>query len=838
MAKVSKVTINDFSPGIQTSARSNVIGAASMIRNFDIYEDSQKLIPLPTWESFTSTAEKSYNIVTLGGTNKGSTNVVGIGKAINNWYSANWAYRVLISVASAPAVTQIDYGYIDLSNMPAGFWTNVDENGDDIRLIKTNQQTNIEYALIDFNKSGNTGKLIIDGDQAIVADFYIYYGNANATAKSNLDSSTFWGSGVASAYPFDVDVNDYAGTKDLTSGATFSSAGGALIGSGTNNTTAYQGAGTGSGNYGNEGGVSFLYKFSTTPTGSIDLIYDSFATIKVQHRTDNKIRFYFNPDAEVIQDIISTTVLSSDTWYYISCMFDDDISSGTAYLYINGVEEGNVPNANFALESDPDADIYVNAGQSDSVMEFLTRSTTAKTASRVAEEDSMLLSNGSYWTIGSEVAFTSITPTYTGAQIYQRDLSESVWSEYTLNSDPVKHSSYHGFPSFLQIDGGIIRTIVNGNSSFTSTNYLTDLSVSGSTWNGTALKASAFIENIPRTAQGADKVFYFTDDQDDLNKFTNTTVTEDIFSTYAFTTCLTRFGQYLALGSGVGNRSYCQIWDTDSTTATEFIDFGNGDIQAVGDIFGTIFGVVNQNLTDNDLAGGTASKRATNIMMWNGGAYAEPFISLETYTSLSGYYSNTYEHPIMNHIEYIKQGFLFYARIPDIDGNIEEGFWAIGKSERTGRFGLSLYYDTSSLNDVTNFYRTGDVILAVHNRDGSISRITDNDYSNTSSWESVLYEGSGKDNKDKLIGVELDFEPLESGQSVSVYYKKGEDSSWTLIGTESTLNAIQRNFGAIEATQRPLPAFNEIQFKITSTGGKSAITGFGFSYESTSDVTN
>ncbi len=67
--------------------------------------------------------------------------------------------------------------------------------------------------------------------------------------------------------------------------------------------------------------------------------------------------------------------------------------------------------------------------------------------------------------------------------------------------------------------------------------------------------------------------------------------------------------------------------------------------------------------------------------------------------------------------------------------------------------------------------------------------------------------------------------PVPSGGSVTAKYRIDNETSYTTIGTLSTLGAVSRDFISIEATDTPFPAFKEIQFRLESTGG-TEVTGF------------
>jgi hypothetical protein len=103
------------------------------------------------------------------------------------WYNANWDYRVKITVQSSKvAATLTDFPvYVDLSDLPAGFFTNVDSAGDDIRVTQSDGTTECAFELVSINTGASTGGVWFMANSLNAAsntDFYIYYGNAAASA--------------------------------------------------------------------------------------------------------------------------------------------------------------------------------------------------------------------------------------------------------------------------------------------------------------------------------------------------------------------------------------------------------------------------------------------------------------------------------------------------------------------------------------------------------------------------------------------------------------------------------------------------------------------------------
>ena len=103
------------------------------------------------------------------------------------WYNASWTNRVKVTVLA----TKVDADltnfpvYVDLSGLPAGFHTNVNQtDGRDIRVTKADGSTELAREVVFYDSATNTGELHFKADalaNATDTDFYIYYGNAAAT---------------------------------------------------------------------------------------------------------------------------------------------------------------------------------------------------------------------------------------------------------------------------------------------------------------------------------------------------------------------------------------------------------------------------------------------------------------------------------------------------------------------------------------------------------------------------------------------------------------------------------------------------------------------------------
>ena len=143
---------------------------------------------------------------------------------------------------------------------------------------------------------------------------------------------------------------------------------------------------------------------------------------------------------------------------------------------------------------------------------------------------------------------------------------------------------------------------------------------------------------------------------------------------------------------------------------------------------------------------------------------------------------------------------------------------------------------SNTANGIQGFGNAGNYWFIAHSADGSITK-TDNaaTYTETSIYESQKLLNS-KDLKE-LNNVFATFSYLPAAGQVVMKYRKDEETSWTIIFTETTNSAVHHEAINIESSGANFPPFREIQFRLESTGG-AEITGFGLNYTELQGLTN
>lgn len=196
----------------------------------------------------------------------GSTTAIWRGAANSvvgdDWLGAGWGRRIKITVDNgqvAEGLTDFPV-YVDLSTLPAGFFTAVRGDGGDIRVTRSDGISEVPFELGSINTTLRTGELHFRADLASTTDseFYIYYNNPSATAyapTATFGARNVWTNNFDIRYSLNENPDNAAPQfRDSTSNgfdATKRSGAGGLtvtnlvagrIGSGINHTSANHGA--------------------------------------------------------------------------------------------------------------------------------------------------------------------------------------------------------------------------------------------------------------------------------------------------------------------------------------------------------------------------------------------------------------------------------------------------------------------------------------------------------------------------------------------------------------------------------------------------------------------
>lgn len=245
--------------------------------------------------------------------------------------------------------------YIDLSDMPSGFWSTVANGGGDIRVYKDDDTTELAREVVACDTTSETGELHVKftGTLSSSSDTDIHI-HADGTSSDYATTATYGRNNVWSDYEYVYhldDTTDSAGNTNLTAqgGATTGSTGGKirdytqLDGSDDNFTIADNDPG---GNFTIQAWVNFdayvngqKQIWNKWNTGQRSVMLQKNESADTTER--RKIRAYYSSDGNFdgTTILLSTTATSASTWYKVDLTFE----ASTAFrLYINGSEEDSM----------------------------------------------------------------------------------------------------------------------------------------------------------------------------------------------------------------------------------------------------------------------------------------------------------------------------------------------------------------------------------------------------------------------------------------------------------------------------------------------------------------
>lgn len=286
-------------------------------------------------------------------------------------------------------------------------------------------------------------------------------------------------------------------------------------------------------------------------------------------------------------------------------------------------------------------------------------------------------------------------------------------------------------------------------------------------------------------------------------------------------TSLTNYGNYLAIGCSpiqpYNGKSKVFLWDLASDLFYDTVEWGAGDLRVLDNVDGVLVGVTDLYLNNSVGAG----RGSLVIKIWQGGT---PQVVKQIFTKAL----TNKQIPLS---KAVKEGRLYFsAKIMTNDAGTtyNEGIWSFGRKNSSYSWALSIDYVVESANTsgIQAFGNAGNYFFATHSADGSISKTNDAaSYTFTSIVESQVYGFGNVYKYKKLECVQVSTVPLTTGQSLTLKYRVDGATSWTTIGTMSTVGQMSHEFYGIESTGAPFVSAKEFEFRLESTGG-AEITGF------------
>ena len=280
-------------------------------------------------------------------------------------------------------------------------------------------------------------------------------------------------------------------------------------------------------------------------------------------------------------------------------------------------------------------------------------------------------------------------------------------------------------------------------------------------------------------------------------------------------TSIANYGNYLAVAcapiSTFNGVSKVFLWNLTATDVQEAIDWGEGELRILETIEGYLVGVTDRYLNNTTGAG----KGSMIIQLYQGGS---PQVVKEVFTqALTG--------KTMPLSKSVKNNRVFFsAKIMTNSTGTEynEGIWSFGRKNASYPFALTLdvVCEEANTSGIQSFGTAGNYFFILHSADGSISKTNDTSvFTYTSILESQIVDFGERESDKRLEKIKVSFVKLTAGQSVTAKYKVDGASSWTTIGTASTVGDISHSFLNIETSYVAYASGKEYEVQINSTGG-------------------
>lgn len=370
---------------------------------------------------------------------------------------------------------------------------------------------------------------------------------------------------------------------------------------------------------------------------------------------------------------------------------------------------------------------------------------------------------------------------------------------------------------------------------FQGTNQLARVAIATGVITNSVITVGSTITTVAQGVYGMDGNLYLFYNNKVVKVNSTGTATDDVAmplpSDSRITSC-DNSGKYLAIGMSFGTsataipfgRAKVYMWDFDSTTKpADVIDFGEGSLNVLGNIEGVLIGVSDRALSSTlGLTRGAMVVRA-----WTGGEQASVVKEMVANQTVS----TTTQRRFLNE-KVIKNNKIYWvASVPFGASTSTEtthhiGIWSFGRKNIGAEYALSLDFIEEGLDSSNYFIRSfgaaGEYWFINHSADGSISKTDDAaNYTFTSIYETQVWNPDGQSVKKLLKGVSVDFEPFPSGGTITVKYKKDEETSFTTL-SPATAAAENDLFTVLikDSNGNTLPEFRKIILRVEVTGAK------------------
>lgn len=285
--------------------------------------------------------------------------------------------------------------------------------------------------------------------------------------------------------------------------------------------------------------------------------------------------------------------------------------------------------------------------------------------------------------------------------------------------------------------------------------------------------------------------------------------------TYLKITSICNFGNYMAIGCAPKNPyngvSKVYLWNLTSPDVQESIDWGEGELRILENVEGMIVGITDRYL--NNAVG--AGRGSLIIQGYTGGV---PQVLKEVFTQKLNGITMPLSKTVKNNRVF------FCAKIMTNTAGTEynEGIWSFGRKNANYPYSLTLDYidENVTTSGIQSFGAAANFFFIAHSLDGSIDKIDDTAaYTFSSIFEPQIQDFGDVDSDKRLDSIKVSFRKLATGESLTAKYKVDDATSWTTIGTFSTVGKISHTFVREESTPKDFSSGREFKFQLISTGG-------------------
>lgn len=669
--------------------------------------------------------------------------------------------------------------------------------------------------------------------------FYIYYGNPDVDAVPYGDPTSglyrnagrlvFTGGGIRFAYTFGDEIPNNKYFSDGETGEAF-----------TEDPQLYEAGYFGKcirtfdteiltdeddeiGLTSSDIGVSFM--LYCTGWEDVDLVSSGNGDWTVSLDTNGKIKLFV--DGDIDNTIVTSTLaVTTGKWHTINCTFDSD-----SHISIDILQETfDINDGNYDGTTTNET-VNINTGNFCKVANVFGLNNNQTQTDISAQFYNYFYTD--FFTIGTEEEFVDVSPQYDGVQLYTKSISSGGWEEAVQSGSPVKSLSYYPVNGFVDDTGtyfvvNSVRDDGDGLLYLAKVDFLDILIPNHLDLGFAQLDASKIAIQSEVAIDGTE---YFNDTGTILNSVGDPGSASE-FTAVSQIQSLAAWRTYLAIASVRRNIGYINIWDLASSLSTEKVNTGTGNIRIVGNASDTLFCVVD-NFIDDAIRSGNKPTMEVKQYIGNGSMETTHIIDVPAVIDDSTYI-DYWEKAVSNFKLFRNEQTLFYARLPrtsDAD-TFNEGFWAVGKNSE-GKLSLSLMIDTEGLGMPENIFGFAQQVFFIQ-KDGGIKRLSDNTYSNTALFTTLKMNEGNTEREKKLHGVEIITEPLDEGQTISIYYKLNGDATRTKIGDFTGTTEISKEF-LYDNDGNNLRNYKEIEFDVESTRGSACPLEFNYRYQYLND---